>query len=173
MAPDRGSDNANLRSRSRSARPTSPLMSDPVAAADHHSTANNDTEVDGHSFTVRGVVVGILIGIVLCFSNMYFGLQTGWISVMTMPASLLGYGFFRTLSRHLKYPFTPVENVLVQTVAASVGIVPLGAGFVGVIPAMNYLLTEDEMGPVRLGVWDSIVWSLGLCYFGCVFAMLL
>lgn len=148
-------------------------MSDPVAAADHHSTANNDTEVDGHSFTVRGVVVGILIGIVLCFSNMYFGLQTGWISVMTMPASLLGYGFFRTLSRHLKYPFTPVENVLVQTVAASVGIVPLGAGFVGVIPAMNYLLTEDEMGPVRLGVWDSIVWSLGLCYFGCVFAMLL
>ncbi|KAH9434517.1 hypothetical protein MCOR02_006517 [Pyricularia oryzae] len=173
MAPDRGSDDANLRSRSRSARPTSPLMSDPVAAADHHSTANNDTEVDGHSFTVRGVVVGILIGIVLCFSNMYFGLQTGWISVMTMPASLLGYGFFRTLSRHLKYPFTPVENVLVQTVAASVGIVPLGAGFVGVIPAMNYLLTEDEMGPVRLGVWDSIVWSLGLCYFGCVFAMLL
>jgi len=50
-----------------------------------------------------------------------------------MPASLLGYGFFKTLSRHLRLPFTPVENVLVQTVAASVGIVPLGAGFVGVV----------------------------------------
>ncbi|TLS20254.1 uncharacterized protein PpBr36_11454 [Pyricularia pennisetigena] len=183
MAPDRGSDDANLRSRSRPARPSSPLMATaaiPAAAAAAAAAAADDdlhtaaeVEVDGHSFTVRGVAVGILIGVVLCFSNMYFGLQTGWISVMTMPASLLGYGFFRTLSRHLKYPFTPVENVLVQTVAASVGIVPLGAGFVGVIPAMNYLLTEDEMGPVRLGVWDSIVWSLGLCYFGCVFAMLL
>ncbi len=38
-----------------------------------------------------------------------------------MPASLMGFGFFRALSRHLDFPFSPVENVLVQTVAASVG----------------------------------------------------
>lgn len=28
-------------------------------------------------FTLRAVFVGILIGAVLCFSNTYFGLQTG------------------------------------------------------------------------------------------------
>ena len=80
--------------------------------------------IEGESFTLRGVLVGLLVGLVICFSNMYFGLQTGWVSTMTMPASLMGFGFFKTLSRHLKFPFTPVENVLVQTVAGSMAIMP-------------------------------------------------
>ena len=45
---------------------------------------------------------------------------------MTMPSSLLGFGIFRVLMRHLKFPFSPVENVLVQTVAGSMAIMPLG-----------------------------------------------
>lgn len=89
--------------------------------------------VEGESFTARGIIVGLLVGLVICFSNMYFGLQTGWVSTMTMPASLMGFGLFKTLSRHLKYPFSPVENVLVQTVAGSMAIMPLGCGFVGVV----------------------------------------
>lgn len=32
----------------------------------------------GRSFTLRGILVGLLVGLVICFSNMYFGLQTGW-----------------------------------------------------------------------------------------------
>lgn len=89
--------------------------------------------IEGESFTARGVIVGLLVGTVICFSNMYFGLQTGWVSTMTMPASLMGFGLFKTLSRHLKFPFSPVENVLVQTVAGSMAIMPLGCGFVGVV----------------------------------------
>ena len=165
MAPDRGA-------RLRDSPNTSSALLTPTAETIATEGHGQDV-IEGQSFTFRGVAVGIVIGIVLAFSNMYFGLQTGWISTMTMPASLLGYGFFKTLSRHLRLPFTPVENVLVQTVAASVGIVPLGAGFVGVIPAMNYLLLPEEMGPFKMTTWQSIVWSLGLCYFGCVFAVLL
>ncbi|TPX15221.1 uncharacterized protein E0L32_004779 [Thyridium curvatum] len=127
--------------------------------------------VEGRSFTVRGVLVGLLVGLVICFSNMYFGLQTGWVSIMSMPASLMGFGLFKALSRHLKFPFSPVENVLVQSVAGGMAIMPLGCGFVGVLPAMNYLLTPEERGPVDLSVWKLIVWSLGLCYFGVVFAV--
>lgn len=52
---------------------------------------------------------------------------------MTLPASLLGFGVFKLLSNHLEYPFTPVENVLVQTVAGSMALMPLGCGFVGVV----------------------------------------
>jgi uncharacterized oligopeptide transporter (OPT) family protein len=89
--------------------------------------------IEGRSFTFRGVAVGLLVGLIICFSNMYFGLQTGWVSTMTMPASLLGFGIFKTLSRHLEFPFSPVENVLVQTVAGSMAIMPLGCGFVGVV----------------------------------------
>ncbi len=88
---------------------------------------------EGRHFTLRGVVVGLLVGLVIVFSNMYFGLQTGWVSMMTMPASLLGFGIFRTLSHRLSFPFTPVENVLVQSVAGGMAIMPLGCGFVGVV----------------------------------------
>lgn len=88
---------------------------------------------EGRHFTVRGVAVGLLVGLVICFSNMYFGLQTGWVSMMTMPASLMGFGIFRVLAPHLRFPFSPVENVLVQSVAGGMAIMPLGCGFVGVV----------------------------------------
>lgn len=127
--------------------------------------------IAGESFTLRAVLVGLAVGTVICFSNMYFGLQTGWVSTMTMPASLMGFGIFRLLAKHLDLPFSPVENVLVQTVAGSMAIMPLGCGFVGVVPAMNYLLKEEEGGPVVLGMGKMVLWALGLCYFGVVFAV--
>ncbi|KAH8694847.1 OPT oligopeptide transporter protein-domain-containing protein [Ilyonectria robusta] len=102
---------------------------------------------------------------------MYFGLQTGWVSIMSMPASLMGFGIFKLLSPHLRFPFSPVENVLLQSVACGMAIMPLGCGFVGVIPALNYLLAADEQGPITLSTWQLIIWSLGLCYFGVVFAV--
>ncbi|KAK7977675.1 hypothetical protein PG988_005165 [Apiospora saccharicola] len=126
---------------------------------------------EGRHFTVRGVAVGLAVGLVICFSNMYFGLQSGWVSMMTMPASLMGFGMFRVLAPYLEFPFSPVENVLVQSVAGGMAIMPLGCGFVGVMPALNYLLSEQEQGPVFLPMWKLIVWSLGLCYFGVVFAV--
>ncbi|KAK8077557.1 oligopeptide transporter [Apiospora saccharicola] len=126
---------------------------------------------EGRHFTVRGVAVGLAVGLVICFSNMYFGLQSGWVSMMTMPASLMGFGMFRVLAPYLEFPFSPVENVLVQSVAGGMAIMPLGCGFVGVMPALNYLLSEQEQGPVSLPMWKLIVWSLGLCYFGVVFAV--
>lgn len=90
---------------------------------------------------------------------------------MAMPSSLIGFAFFKTLSKHLKLPFTPVENVLVQTVAGSMGTMPLGCGFVGVMPALNYMLKPEENGPIFLSTWKLILWSLGLCFFGVVFAV--
>ncbi len=89
--------------------------------------------IEGHSFTARGVAVGLAIGLVLACTNISMGLQSGWVSTMTMPASLMGFGFFKMISKHLKFPFSPVENVLVQTVAGSMGIMPLGCGLVGVV----------------------------------------
>jgi len=123
------------------------------------------------SFTVRGIIAGLCVGLIICFSNMYFGLQTGWISSMAMPSSLLGFAVFKSLSKQLAFPFTPVENVLVQTVAGSMGTMPLGCGFVGVMPALNYLLQPEENGPLFLSMWKLILWALALCYFGVVFAV--
>lgn len=92
-------------------------------------------------------------------------------SHQSMPASLIGFAFFKTLSKHLDLPFTPVENVLVQSVAGSMGTMPLGCGFVGVMPALNYMLAPEEQGPLFLSTWKLILWALGLCFFGVVFAV--
>ncbi|KAK0651322.1 OPT oligopeptide transporter protein-domain-containing protein [Cercophora newfieldiana] len=120
------------------------------------SSSDSPLIIEGEPFTPRGILVGLAVGLVICFSNMYFGLQTGWVSTMTMPASLMGFGFFRLVAKHLELPFSPVENVLVQTVAGSMAIMPLGWG---------------GGGPVVLGVGRLVLWGLGLCYFGVVFAV--
>ena len=125
----------------------------------------------GQNFTLRGVLVGLAIGVVICFSNTYFGLQTGWVSGMAMPAALIGFAYFKAIARWIDYPFTPVENVLVQTVAGAVGTMPLGCGFVGVMPALNYLMSSEENGPLLLSTWKLIIWALGLCFFGVVIAV--
>ncbi|OOG00721.1 hypothetical protein ASPCADRAFT_202557 [Aspergillus carbonarius ITEM 5010] len=115
------------------------------------------------SFTSRSLLVGLLIGALITFSNTYFGLQTGWISTMAMPSALIGFSVFKVLSKHLSYPFTPIENVLIQTVAGAVGTMPLdgpsGDGGTG------------EGGPLKLSFWKLVVWSLGVCLFGVVFAV--
>ena len=36
---------------------------------------------------------------------------------------------------------------------------------------MTYLLAPEERGPIDLSIWQLIVWSVGLCYFGAVFAV--
>ena len=48
---------------------------------------------------------------------------------------------------------------------------PLGCGFVGVMPALNFIMTTEENGPLILSTWKLIVWALGLCFFGVVIAV--
>ena len=90
-----------------------------------------------------------------------------------MPAALLAFTIFKTIARCTDLPFTPVENVLVQSVAGSVGTIPLGAGFVGILPALNYLLAPEENGPLVLSTWQLAVFSSGICFFGISFGWLL
>ncbi|RHZ54458.1 OPT family oligopeptide transporter [Aspergillus thermomutatus] len=134
------------------------------------------------SFTPRSLFVGLVIGALITFSNTYFGLQTGWISTMAMPSALIGFSVFKVFSKYLSYPFTPIENVLIQTVAGAVGTMPLGCGFVGVIPALEFLIRDGkdgpsgdggtgEGGPLKLNIWKLVLWSLGVCLFGVVFAV--
>lgn len=121
-------------------------------------------------------MAGLAIGSIVLFSNFQFGLQTGWVSMMGLPSSLLGFAAFKTLQHRLAYPFTDVENVFVQSLAVAVGTGPLAFGLVGVVPAIEKFLTPDEAGNVsriKLSSWQLIVWSSGLAFFGVFFAVLL
>lgn len=123
--------------------------------------------------TVRAIVAGLGIGTVVLFSNFFFGLQTGWVSMMGLPSALLGYALFESMKSRLETPFTDVENVFVQSVAVAVGTGPLAFGFVGVIPALEHFLTGEEGGPVQLSSIKLIIWSIGIAFFGVFFSVLL
>lgn len=122
--------------------------------------------------TLRATVAGLLIGSVVLISNFQFGLQTGWVSMMSLPSALLGFTIFKVLP--FSNTFTDVENVYIQSVAVSVGTGPLAYGLVGIIPAIEKFLTKDESGTgaqIALSLSQLMVWSLGVSMFGVFFAI--
>ncbi|KDQ59193.1 hypothetical protein JAAARDRAFT_33922 [Jaapia argillacea MUCL 33604] len=114
-------------------------------------------------FTLIAVVLGLLIGCLLCFTNLYFGLQTGWISMMSLQSALIGF----LVSKLLPRPITPQENIVVQTTAVATGTMPLAAGFVGILPALGLLDPErDGMAPLHLTWLSTVGWSCAVAFFG-------
>lgn len=69
-------------------------MPSPAARADVASSSSQARELTG-----RAILVGILVGSLLCFTNAYFGLQSSWISMSSMQAALVGYGIVKLIPR--------------------------------------------------------------------------
>ncbi|KAF4597306.1 hypothetical protein EYR40_007758 [Pleurotus pulmonarius] len=114
-------------------------------------------------FTPTAVLLGLLIGCLLCFTNLYFGLQTGWISMMSLQSALIGY----LISKLLPTPLSPQEVIVVQTTAVATGTMPLAAGFVGILPALG-LISEERDGspPIHLTWLSAVGWSCSVAFFG-------
>ena len=47
--------------------------------------------------TLRATIAGIAIGSLVLTSNFQFGLQTGWVSMMSLPSALLACAFFKNI----------------------------------------------------------------------------
>lgn len=148
-------------------------------------------------FTLRATLAGLGVGVVLCMTNIYFGLQTGachsvsynirsaqrfhlgWVSMMSLQSALLGFAIFRVpaflprLFPSMK-PFTPQENVVLQTTAVATGTMPLAAGLVGIIPALSMMSPEiDGREPLFMGWADLVMWCLAVAFFGQVIFLML
>ncbi|RSH95296.1 hypothetical protein EHS25_000383 [Saitozyma podzolica] len=158
--------------------PVSPrgmLYQIPASPEDDERDEYIEEEVYENDFTFRAVFVGLLVGVVLCMTNVYFGLQTGWVSMMSLQSALLGFAIFKAIPRVLPRlkikPFTPQENVILQTVAVATGTMPLAAGLVGIIPALEMMSeTMDGRGPVVLGAAGLIMWCMAVAFFGVFLA---
>jgi OPT family oligopeptide transporter len=74
-------------------------------------------------FTVRSFIVGSLIGAIMCLSNLYVGLKTGWGLGVAITACILSFAIYSTLSRVLPALFganmTILENNAMQSTASS------------------------------------------------------
>lgn len=129
------------------------------------------SEFSGISF--RALTAGILIGVPLCFTNVYFGLQTGWSMSMAMPAALVGHGAFKACAMLFSSPLTIEENVFMLAIAAAAASMPLTVGILGPIPTIQFLAKSSERGLSDFSLGSLIIWSIGVSLFGPIFARLL
>ncbi|WFD30042.1 OPT super [Malassezia sp. CBS 17886] len=124
-------------------------------------------------FTPRALVAGGVVGALITFTNLYLGLQSGWISTMTLQGSLMGYALVHLAPSSIplgcgrrlaiqKDLLSPRENVMIQTVASAIGCMPLVAGAVGLfafyIPVLYALPLFDVLAShgdtlTRWGWW--------------------
>lgn len=110
--------------------------------------------------TIRALVVGVCVGFLMCATNTYFGLQTGWVTMGSLQSTLLGFLTFKIISALSKLlceshqvagrgrwyfaPLTAEENVVLQTTAVATATMPLAGGFVGIVPALTIMQREAQ-----------------------------
>jgi uncharacterized oligopeptide transporter (OPT) family protein len=109
--------------------------------------------------TVRALVSGLLVGVLLCIANLYMGLATGIWDSGHVTASILAFALVSgRMSRS--------ENNVAQTAACAAGAAPAAAGLLGAIPALQ-LLGGKVPG------WGIAVWGLSLGTLGILLALVL
>lgn len=111
--------------------------------------------------TVRAVIAGMLIGMVMCLSNLYVVLKTGWSMGVTITACILAWALFRTLERaRLAKEFTVLENNAMSSVASAAGYMT-GGGNMAAVPAL--LLLTGTLPPTgAMILWFAVIAALGV-----------
>lgn len=77
---------------------------------------------------------------------------------------------FELRSKFMTIPFSPAENVMVLSVATATGTMPVTAGFIGIILALEHLIEPEVTDPLRMNWTNLRPWSISICLFGLKFA---
>ncbi|MCU0684455.1 MAG: OPT/YSL family transporter, partial [Polyangiaceae bacterium] len=113
-------------------------------------------------FTARAVLVGMLIGVVMCLSNLYVFFKTGWSIGVTITASMMAFATFRALAslRVTRAPLSALENNVLTTVASGAGYMTGG----GNMAALGALLMATGLRPPTLALiaWFGLIAALGV-----------
>lgn len=112
--------------------------------------------------TLRAAVTGMVLGGVLCLSNLYVVLKTGWSLGVTITATIIAFAFFRALQGAgvTRTPFTALENTMVASIASS-GAWMTGGGNMAALPAL-LLLTGERPAGLAMFAWFALIASLGV-----------
>ncbi|NQD54160.1 OPT/YSL family transporter [Pseudomonas sp. CM25] len=112
--------------------------------------------------SLRAVLTGAMLGILLTPSNVYVGLKIGWSFNMSIIALLIGFALWKGLAgrRNQRPPWTLHESNINQTVASAAASIVSG-GLVAPIPAYT-LLTGQQLDPVPMMAWVFSVSFLGI-----------
>ena len=117
---------------------------------------------DVPQLTVRAVTFGMLIGVVMCLSNLYVFLKTGWSMGVTITAAILAFALFRVLSaaRLTRTPLSALENNVLTTVSSGAGYMTGG----GNMAAFGALMMITTVRPPALPMvaWLGAIAALGV-----------
>lgn len=111
--------------------------------------------------TVKSIIIGIVLAILLCGANIYLGLKIGSTISASIPAAIISLGILKMFKK-----YTVLENSISQTIASAGEAIVNSIIFV--FPAL-----------LMLGVWDTFpYWMLvvlGLCgaFVGIAYSVLL
>ncbi|MCC6335846.1 MAG: OPT/YSL family transporter [Myxococcales bacterium] len=118
---------------------------------------------DEPQLTVRAVLFGMVVGMLLCLSNLYIVLKTGWSVGVTLTACILGWSFFSLVNRLPWFSrYGMLENNAMSSVASGAGYMT-GGGNMAALPALLMLTA------VRPDAWVLMLWFAGVAALG-VFA---
>lgn len=111
--------------------------------------------------SLRAVITGTVLGILLTPSNVYAGLKIGWSFNMSIIALLVGYAIWQGLARRSseQLPWTLHESNINQTVASAAASI-ISGGLVAPIPAYT-LLTGNQLDALPMIAWVFSVSFLG------------
>jgi len=145
--------------------PSEPSSGDPGASAakdPERYWLEHVYQGGSRQLTVRAVIAGMLIGAVMCLSNLYVILKTGWSLGVTITACILAFAVFGSLRGLglLKKEFTDLENNAMGSVASAAGYMT-GGGNMAAVPAL-LMLTGTLPSSGWLMVWFAVISALGV-----------
>ncbi|GLO53203.1 peptide transporter [Pseudomonas putida] len=128
---------------------------------DAPSTALPQARIE-RELSLRAVLTGVALGILLTPSNVYAGLRIGWSFNMSIIALLVGFALWLGLAGRSKGrpAWTLHESNINQTVASAAASIVSG-GLVAPIPAYT-LLTGHQLDPLPMMAWVFSVSFLGI-----------
>ena len=154
------------------------MSSEAVASAPHGALPNLaevpeeirdqvwlDTYYQGDTvkqLTVRAVVMGSILGMMMSLSNLYIGLKTGWGLGVAITSCILSYAIWTVFLKFgwAKEPMSILENNCMQSTATSAG-VSTGGTMVSAIAA-QLMLTGVHMNWKVLMAWTAFLAFLGV-----------
>ncbi|KAF0864162.1 OPT family oligopeptide transporter [Pseudomonas sp. LD120] len=112
--------------------------------------------------SLRAVMTGLVLGVLLTPSNVYAGLKIGWSFNMSIIALLIGYAIWQGLAKHAprQLPWTLHESNINQTIVSAAASIIAG-GLVAPIPAYT-LLTGQQLETAPMIAWVFSVSFLGI-----------
>ena len=120
------------------------------------------------NLTVRAVIVGMLVGVVMCVSNLYVFFKTGWSMGVTITAAILGWGTFKLLAaaRVSRVPLGALENNALTTVASGAGYMTGGGNMAAYGALLMILVAQPGVLPLpstpALILWFGTIAALGV-----------